>query len=288
MMRNTVLGVTIAPAAQQWRVAKIMIGVVLAITVGASGAFVGPFVYRHYTYVDAEAMVTAKEIKCHYQINRLNKRGAAQVTDLVDCAEARRVAARVDHAMGEIRQVAVVRVTYRLADGAPMGSWFDLPADAAADISAGRSLTIQYHPDLPHRIQRRADDPFALVARNRYAGAAAIARAAPAAPRATGPERPKFQLAKDGEPMSGIEIFSRGLAWIIVAAMAIGILWVLRWLWRLARRLKLPNVEAGLAASTADVRAAVGPTRVAVAMRSTRPPHSLQAATSGKPPVQRR
>ncbi len=226
------LGLKVAPAAQRRKAAWIMLAVTLVLGGGAIGAFVGPYAWRHYTYMPAEARVTHLETLCHYQIKRFNKRGPAQVTGLVDCAAAEAEAARIDHAMGEIRRVAVVGVSFSTAEGGLVSASFEVPVAAVADVVLGQSLAIQYDPERPYQVQRLADHPFALAAENRYAGAAAIATQAKEEQA-----RKVREARKPVEPGSTLYQVSSVIAWIIIALMGLAILWVIRALWRLARRL---------------------------------------------------
>lgn len=238
MSLKDTLGLRIASREQQRRVAWIALGCILVIGFGAAGAFVGPYAWRHYTFVAVQARVTAIDTLCQYQIKRLSKRGPAQVTGLVDCATAEAEAARIDHVMGEIVRVAVVSVAFESVDGTPYKTSFDVREEAVADLQLGQTLAIQYDPEKPGRVQRLADHPFALTAAGRYDGAKAAAkRSAEAAKVRAGDTRTKFERAKDGEPMGGLEIFANTVAWIIIALMGVAILWAVRLVWRLARRL---------------------------------------------------
>lgn len=238
MGKSTFLGVEIAPAEQQRRTALVLLGLLVIVGAGAPVAFMLPELIRHYKHVPAEGRITAIETKCHYQVHRLGKRGPAQVTDLVDCHEARRIAAEVDHAMGEVREVAIVKVDYTIADGSPGSSWLDLPAGAAADLVVGQPITIGYDPEYPHRVHRRASNPFALTHEGRFgitrgarpAGSeVAPAEATRAAP-VVEPVSPRPQ------PSEAIKTFSWYAARIIVLAMLIGMLWGVRATWRLVSR----------------------------------------------------
>lgn len=159
MSRGKIFGVEIASPEQQRKTALIMLGVFLALGLGVMAAFTGPRLYTHFTYVDTQGVVTGLEAKCHYIINRFNKRGPANVTDVTDCESAYRAAAEVDHAMGDPRHVTIVHVDYALDDGSSLTSWFDVPSEAADDLAAGAAIALQYHPEHPHRVQRRAANP---------------------------------------------------------------------------------------------------------------------------------
>jgi hypothetical protein len=229
------LGIKVAPPEQQRKMALIMLGAILAIGGGACLAFMTPELIRHYTSLPAEGRVTAIEIKCHYLINRFNKRGSGMVTDLVDCAEARRVAAEVDHAMGQVREVAIVHVDYATEDGGSGTSWLDLPIGAARDLAVGHTIEIGYDPEYTDRIHRRASNPLALSHAGRYGitrptktiaeapAAAAVEIAAPAEPVA--PAAPVVQTARSPrtEPSEAIKTSSWYAARVILLAMAFGV-----------------------------------------------------------------
>ena len=271
MGKSTFLGVEIAPAEQQRRMALVLLGLLVIVGAAAPLAFMLPELIRHSKHVPAEGRITAIETKCHYQVHRLGKRGPAQVTDLVDCHEARRIAAEVEHAMGEVREVAIVKVDYTIADGSPGSSWFDIPAGAAADLGVGQPITIGYDPEYPHRIHRRASNPFALTHEGRFgisrgtrpAGSevapAEVTRAAPAVATA----KPR------SEPSEAIKTFSWYAARIIVLAMLIGVLWGVRATWRLARRL-IRGTPAGASAGR-PAASPVAASRIASVTRNGAP-----------------
>lgn len=277
MSLKDALGIKVAPREQQRKMALIVLGVVVAIGGGACLAFMTPELIRHYTSLPAEGRITAIETKCHYQIKRFNKRGPAEVTDLVDCAEARRVAAEIDHAMGQVREVAIVHVDYATADGGGGKSWLDLPAEAASDLAVGQTIEIGYDPEYTHRIHRRASNPFALTHAGRYgitrstktiADAPEPTAADVAAPAA--PSAPAVETARPRpEPSEAIKTFSWYAARVIMLAMAFGVLWGIRAAWRLARRLIRGAPAAPAAARSAP--SAVATSRIASVTRNGAP-----------------
>lgn len=255
MSRGTILGYEIASPEKQRKTALIILAVVVFILGGACAAFVGPTVYKTWTYHQVTGRVKAIEEKCTYSIRRLSRYGnRLSLTDLVNCEEAYAKAAEIDHAMGDVRHFSIVYVTYTPAGGTAMTSSFDVPAEAARDLRIGQSLVVMHHPDHPYRVERVPTNAFALTHEARYAGNVAAASAsAPAvteqetgpqastptpAPRSTAPApaRKKFELAKPGEEPSTIEKVSRVIAWIIVALIGVAIIAVPWLLWRLAKR----------------------------------------------------
>lgn len=223
MSRGKIFGVEIASPEQQRKTALIMLGVFLALGLGVMAAFTGPRLYTHFTYVDTQGVVTGLEAKCHYIINRFNRRGPANVTDVTDCESAYRAAAEVDHAMGEVRHVTIVHVDYALDDGSSLTSWFDVPSEAADDLAAGAAIALQYHPEHPHRVQRRAANPFALTHAGRYGVKRQIAaetevaakpEASQRAPAEAAPEVVVPDTRTTAQKMGSM--IGRTLAWLVV------------------------------------------------------------------------
>ena len=256
MSRGTILGYEVAPREQQRKIALVLLALPIMILGGAYGAFVGPTVYKTWTYQKIVGKVTAIEDKCHYSVARISRRGGrSYLTDLVDCDVARAKAAEVDHAAGEVREITIVHVAYAAADGTPMTSWFDIPAEAARDLRIGQGLALMHHPSYPHRVERVPTNAFATTHQARYAnsGGASLVEVPPAAtpttnPRASTPAsapltvapasapiRKKFALAKPGEEPSTIEKVSRVIAWIIIFGIPLAALWLI---WSLVRRVR--------------------------------------------------
>jgi len=224
MSSGKIFGVEIASPEQQRKTALIMLGVFLALGLGVMAAFTGPRLYTHFTYVNTQGVVTGLEAKCHYIVNRFNKRGPANVTDVTDCESAYRAAAEIDHAMGEVRHVTIVHVDYALDDGSSLTSWFDVPSEAAEDLAVGDAISLQYHPEHPHRVQRRAANPFALTHAGRYgvkrqvaaetADVAAKSEAAQPAQIEATPEVVVPDTRTTAQKMGSI--IGRTLAWIVM------------------------------------------------------------------------
>lgn len=255
MSRGTILGVEIASPEQQRKTALVILGVFVALTLGVVGAFTGPRLYTHFSYVDTPGTVTGLEYKCHYVINRFNKRGPANVTDVIDCESAYRAAAEVDHAMGEVRPVTIVHVDYPLDDGSRLSSWFDVPGEAAVDLAVGDAISLQYHPEHPHRVQRRAVNPFALTHAGRYGvkWQAALQAVPGTPPEAQAPSEPQAEPAPVAQPavpdtrttaQKTGSLIGRTLAWIVVILVPYGIYRIILWLWRRLRSGGVPAASA--------------------------------------------
>lgn len=235
-------GIEIASPEQQKKTALFILAVVLMIGGGTVLAFTGPALYAHFTYVPAKGLVTALEEKCHYVVKRLNKRGPANVTDLVDCTEAYRVAAEISHDMGEVRAVTLAHVDYELADGTPHSSWFDLPAEAARDLRIGQTIEIQYDPDNTHRIIRQAVRLFALTHEGRYGLTQETKPAEPGPTTPTviaGPLLPGEPLTEPVDNRTTAQkigsFIGRGLAYVVVFLVPYLTYRLVRGVWRRLR-----------------------------------------------------
>ncbi|MEZ5909797.1 MAG: hypothetical protein R3D31_13445 [Hyphomicrobiaceae bacterium] len=260
----TVLGYEMASRAKMVRAGALVVAFAIIILGGAVAAFTGPEVYRHYMFEQAVGRVTAIREMCYYQIKRLSKRGPAQVTGLVDCRTAYREAARIDHALGEVKHISIVSVDYRIRSGIEISSAFDVPSEAAMDLAVGRAVRINYDPRQPDRVHRRAGNPFALTHEARFRGAPSATlderrQSPPAAPPGVAPAVPSSQLPPEptavpavrpeSAPMAApernrrrsetpeiIRTISWYIAWGVIAGMAYAIFWILRFIWRLVRR----------------------------------------------------
>ena len=105
MAARKILGVTIASREQQKRAALFVAAVGLIIAGGTFAAFTGPTIYRQLAWSEAQARIIDVHTRCHFTINRMSRRGPAMVTDYIGCAEARRIAARADHAQGQVKAI---------------------------------------------------------------------------------------------------------------------------------------------------------------------------------------
>ncbi|MEZ5924229.1 MAG: hypothetical protein R3D57_07570 [Hyphomicrobiaceae bacterium] len=256
MSKETVFGYEVASAQQQRRTALIIVAVIVFILTSAAAAFILPSLYRHYTYTQTEGTVADLEIQCQYKIRSLSKRGTGPVFDLMDCATARAEAAKIDHPLGEIREIAIVGVDYLTADGQSLRSSFMLPAGAARDLQIGGPVAIEYDPDDPSLIQRTATNNFALTHESRYGleeSEGAEAQSVPA------PAETKVEVSETVHAIASV------IAWVIVALMLIAPFAIGYGIWRWLRRGKSPKIKTSPVAASriANVTA----TRAAMATR---------------------